>query len=315
MPLLRLLRPGRPVADSRLTPPPLGLLACAGRLPIMVAQAAQQTGWPVVCIAAAGMADPELRRYCDQFHWLRRSSLGFIVRIFRRAGVRYWTMAGKFHKHLLFHPWRWLYFLPDWRFVRFYFFRKRPANNDDSLLLGLIAELRSEGLECMSPLEVCPELLAPEGVLTRRAPTAAEWRDIAYGWHLAREMGRLDVGQSVMVRERAVLAVEAIEGTDQAIERAGRLAGQRGFVVVKVAKPQQDLRFDVPTVGLHTIQTLARAGGRVLAIEAGRTILLDKEAAISLANDRRISIVALRQPPDPEATPAAVGDDFGLLDD
>jgi len=292
---------------------PLGLLACAGRLPLLVAEKAQHYGRAVVCIGAAGMADPALQRLCTEFHWLRRSSLGFILRTFRRAGVRQWTMAGKFHKHLLFHPRRWLYFLPDWRFIRFYFFRRRAANNDDALLLGLIAEFQAAGLECVSPLDWCPELLVREGILTRRRPTHAELRDVAYGWHLAREMGRLDVGQSVMVRERAVLAVEAIEGTDRAIERAGELCGRRGFVVVKLAKPQQDRRFDVPTVGPQTVRTMIRAGARVLAIEAGQTILLDEEETIQLANQYGLSILALRQPPDVDHLPSEVGVDFDAI--
>jgi DUF1009 family protein len=259
------------------------------------------------------MADPALRTICSEFHWLRRSSLSFILRTFRRAGVRQWTMAGKFHKHLLFRPWRWLYFVPDWRFIRFYFFRQRSANNDDALLLGLIAELRAGGLECVSPLDWCPELLVREGVLTRRSPTHAEWRDIAYGWHLAREMGRLDVGQSVMVRERAVLAVEAIEGTDRAIERAGELCGHRHFVIVKLAKPQQDRRFDVPTVGPQTIRTMVQAGARVLAIEAGQTILLDEEETVRLADQHGLTIVALRQAPCPDSCPSEVGADFDVV--
>jgi DUF1009 family protein len=133
---------------------------------------------------------------------------------------------------------------------------------------------------------------------------------VAYGWHLAREMGRLDVGQSVMVRERAVLAVEAIEGTDKAIERAGELCGRRGFVVVKLAKPQQDRRFDVPTVGPQTVQTMVRAGARVLAIEAGQTILLDEEETIRLADHHGLTILALRQPPDVDSLPSEVGADF-----
>jgi DUF1009 family protein len=206
-------------------------------------------------------------------------------------------MAGKFHKHLLYHPWRWFQFVPDWRMVRFYFYRKRRANNDDSLLLGLIEEFRAHGLECASPLDLVPELLVREGVLTRRKPTAAEQQDISVGWALAREMGRLDIGQSVMVRERAVLAVEAIEGTDRAIERAGELCARSGFVVVKVAKPGQDRRFDVPTVGTQTIETMHRSGARVLAIEAGQTILLDEAQTVALADRYGISIAALEAAP------------------
>ncbi len=279
------------------SPAPVGLLACAGNLPVAFARKARQCGIPVVCVGLAGLADPGLRELCYEFHWLRRLSLGFVVRTFRSAGVTRWAMAGKFHKHVLFHPRRWLQLLPDWRMIRFYFFRRRRANNDDSLLLGLIDEFRAYGLECVSPLELVPELLVREGVLTRRPPTAAERRDIAYGWQLAREMGRLDVGQSVMVRERAVLAVEAIEGTDRAIERAGELCSRSGFVVVKVAKPRQDRRFDVPTVGTRTIECMHRAGAKVLAVEAGQTILLDEAETIALADRYGITITALTAPP------------------
>jgi len=148
-------------------------------------------------------------------------------------------------------------------------------------------------LRVESALDICPELLVLPGVLTRRAPTAAEERDIQFGWHLAREMGRLDVGQSVAVKDRAILAVEAIEGTDSAILRAGQLCRAGGFVVVKVAKPQQDMRFDVPTIGCNTIESLHQAGGRVLAIEAGKTILVDGDETVALANRYGVTIVAL----------------------
>lgn len=289
----RVAAPGPPWATAE----PVGLLACAGNFPLAFARKARECGVPVVCVAVAGMADPALQDLCHQFYWLRRLSLGFTVRAFRRGGVSRWAMAGKFHKHLLYQPWRWFRLIPDWRMIRFYFFRPRRANNDDSLLLGLIDEFRTYGLECVSPLDLVPELLVREGVLTRRRPTPAEYRDIAFGWHLAREMGRLDVGQSVMVRERAVLAVEAIEGTDRAIERAGELCGRSGFVVVKVAKPGQDRRFDVPTVGKQTIETMRRAGAKVLAIEAGQTILLDEAETIALADRYGISIAALTAPP------------------
>lgn len=276
---------------------PIGLLACAGRFPIVIAEKARECGIPVVCVGVAGMADPCLVDLCSQFTWLRRASLGTVMRAFRRGGVRRWTMAGKFHKHMIYRPWRLLQLVPDWRMARFYFFRKRNANNDDSLLLGLINEFRNVGLECVSALDLCPELLVKEGVLTRRRPTSAEERDIQIGWHLAREMGRLDVGQSVMVRERAVIAVEAIEGTDRAIARAGELCAGSSFVVVKVAKPEQDKRFDVPAVGTQTIETMRAAGATALAIEAGRTILLDEAKTIALADRYGITITSLVSPP------------------
>ncbi|HUR54783.1 MAG TPA: UDP-2,3-diacylglucosamine diphosphatase LpxI, partial [Gemmataceae bacterium] len=258
------------------TPEPVGLLACAGRFPITIVEKARSLGIPVVCVGVEGMADPHLRTICTEYHPLRRAALGKIIRVFRRGGVKRWAMAGKFHKHLVLRPFRLVQFLPDWRMIRFWFFRKRRANNDDSVMLGLINEFRDFGLECVSALDLCPELLVKEGLLTRRKPTAAEEQDIVIGWEAAKEMGRLDIGQSVMVRERTVIAVEAIEGTDKCIERAGELCGRGEFVVVKVAKPHQDMRFDVPTVGRQTIETMKLAGAKVLAIEARRTILLDE---------------------------------------
>jgi DUF1009 family protein len=278
---------------------PVGLLACAGRFPVVFAEKARECGVPVVCVGLAGLADPALKELCSGFTWLRRMSFGAAVRAFHRGGVRRWTMAGKFEKRVLMRPWRWLYLVPDWRMLRFWFFHRRRGNNDDSLLLGLIDEFRREGLECVSALDLCPELLVKEGVLTRRKPSATEARDIAFGWHLAREMGRLDVGQSVMVRDRAVLAVEAIEGTDLAIARAGELCRRAAFVVVKVAKPEQDRRFDVPTVGTRTIETMRKAGATALAIEAGRTILLDQPATVALADRYGIAIASLVEPAEP----------------
>ena len=303
----------RPAGAPSQSPQPVGLLACAGRFPIVFAEKARQCGIPVVCLGVPGMADPALKEICAEFHWMRRLSLGFVIRTLRRGGVSRWTMAGKFHKHWLYRPWRWLHFLPDWRMLRFYYSRRRRANNDDSLLLGLIAEFRAAGLDCVSALDLCPELLVREGILTRRRPTEAEERDIAMGWRLAREMGRLDIGQSVMISERAVLAVEAIEGTDRAIERAGELCSRRGFVVVKVAKPEQDRRFDVPTVGKGTIETMHRAGARVLAVEAGQTILLDEVEMIALADRYGIAVASLRDAAVAGHRSSELGSDFQVV--
>lgn len=275
-------------------PSPVGLLACAGRFPIVIAEKARECGIPVVCVGVEGMADPALRRICTEYHPLRRLSMNRISRSFVRGGVTRWTMAGKFHKINLFRPWMWLHFLPDWRMMKFWYSRTRSDNKDDSLLLGFIAELRKDGLECVSALDLCPELLVRDGTLTRRRPTPAEELDIRFGWTLAKRMGDLDVGQSVMVRERAVLAVEAIEGTDLAIRRAGELCRKNTFVVVKVAKPQQDMRFDVPTVGVTTIETMHAAGATVLAVEAGRTILLDEPQTVAMADRYGIAITAVR---------------------
>lgn len=277
-------------------PEPMGLLAGAGHFPIRFAEKARQVGVPVVCIGIRGMADPVLRALCDRFYWSRLGALGRAIRCLKRERVRRWTMAGKVHKVQAFSPYRYLTLVPDLRMLRFWFSRRRRDNRDDSLLLGFIAEFEKEGLVCESALDLLPELLVREGMLTNREPTPREKEDIAFGWLMAKEMGRLDIGQSVMVHERVVLAVEAIEGTDLAIRRAGELCSGRGFVVVKVAKPRQDMRFDVPTVGTDTIESIHAAGGRVLAVEAGKTILLDEEETIARANRYGISIVARTSP-------------------
>lgn len=272
-----------------------GLIAGAGRFPIVYAQNARKAGIPVACVGLAGMADPVLKELCTSFVWLRRLAIGKVIHSFQKAGVNQWTMAGKYHKTVLYRPWRWLYLMPDYRTLKVWYQSHRKDNRDDSLLLALIEEFRSEGLECRSALELCPELLVKAGTLTRREPTASEWADIEFGWIIAKDIGRLDIGQSVMIRERTVIAVEAIEGTNEAIRRAGQLA-HKGFVIVKVAKPQQDMRFDVPTIGVGTIETMKKAGAKALAIEAGRTILLDYEATIAEANRNGISIVACDDP-------------------
>jgi DUF1009 family protein len=273
---------------------PIGLLAGGGRFPIVFAEKARSLDIPVVCVGIRQEASRELIGLVERFHWTGVAKLGRMIRCFRRDGVERVVMAGKIRKASFMHrPWRILSLMPDWRMIRVWYSRARRDNRDDSLLLGLIDEFAADGLRIESALDLCPELLVPTGSLTRRKPTAREQSDITFGWELAKEMGRLDVGQSVAVKERAVLAVEAIEGTDRAIARAGELCRAGGFVVVKVAKPQQDMRFDVPTVGCTTIETMHAAGASVLAVEAGKTILLDQDATIALADRHGIAIVAL----------------------
>jgi UDP-2,3-diacylglucosamine hydrolase len=272
---------------------PIGLIAGWGRLPVLFAEKARSQNIPVVCVGIRGMADrAALEPNCHKFYWMRLAAMGRPIRCFRREGVQRWTMAGKVFKVQLFSPLRWITLFPDLRTIRFWLFRKRTDNADDTLTLGLIDEYARHGLICTSALDLIPELLVRHGVLTRRQPNSWEEADIEYGWRLAKEMGRLDVGQSVAVRDRAVLAVEAIEGTDAAIRRAGELCRAGGFVVVKVAKPQQDMRFDVPTVGPSTIQSMQAAGGKVLAIEAEKTILIDEAETVRLADAAGIAIVA-----------------------
>jgi DUF1009 family protein len=276
---------------------PIGLLAGWGRFPVLFAEKARALGRPVVCVAIRGEADPALAAKVDTLYWSGVARLGRMIRCFKRGGVERLVLAGKIHKTNVMHrPWRALSLLPDWRTVRFWYNRKRASNSDDHLLLGIIDEFAADGLVVESALDLCPELLVRPGLLTRRAPTPAEEQDIRFGWHLAREMGRLDIGQSVAVKERAVLAVEAIEGTDRAIARAGELCRSGGFTVVKVAKPRQDMRFDVPTVGCNTVESIHQAGGRVLAIEAGKTIVVDLDDTVALANRYGLTILALDEP-------------------
>ena len=273
---------------------PVGLIAAAGRFPLSFAEKARQVGLRVVCVGLRGMADPELAERVWKFHWTGPVQVGRMMRHFHRGGVRRLVMAGKVPKaDLLYRPWKLFTLRPDWAAMRTYFWRKRRDNKDDTLLLALIDEFARNGLAFASALDLCPELLVKTGVLTRRAPSSAELADVSFGWELAKEMGRLDVGQSIAVKDRAVLAVEAIEGTDKAILRAGDLCRVGGFTVVKVAKPQQDMRFDVPTVGTTTIQTMHQAKARVLAIEAGKTIVLDQADTIALADRLGITVVAL----------------------
>ncbi len=270
----------------------VGVLAGWGRLPILFAQKAKALGLPVVCVGLRDEASPQLEALVDRFYWSGIGKLGRMIGCFKREGVERVVMAGKFHKVRLQASFRVLRYLPDWRMIRAWWFRPRKDNKDDTLLLALIKEFESDGLTFASALDFCPELLMKAGVPTKRKLSAKEEADIAFGWELAKEMGRLDVGQSVAVREQAVLAVEAIEGTDEAILRAGQLCPRGGIVVVKVAKPTQDMRFDVPTIGCKTVESMHKAGARVLAIEANKTIVIDEPETIALADRYGITIVA-----------------------
>ncbi len=271
----------------------VGLLAGSGRFPILFAEAARRQGLKVACVGIRYEAPAELRDLCATFQTVGVAKLGRMIRAFERLGVKEIVMAGKVTKSVMYTPWRFVQLCPDLRMLHFWYRRLSADKRDDSILLGVIAEFERDGMTFASALDYCPELLVKEGVLTKRAPTPSERRDIEFGWNLAKEMGRLDVGQSVAVKERAALAVEAIEGTDRCIERAGQLCRAGGWTLVKVAKPQQDMRFDVPTIGTSTIEILHKAGARVLAIEADKTIVIDQPDVVALANRYGLTIVAL----------------------
>ena len=286
----RLTLAAPPTTSDRL----VGLLAGSGRFPILFAEAAKRQGYKVACLGIRYEAPGELRALCDTFDEVGVTKLGGMIRGFKRRGVTRLVMAGKVTKSVMYTPLRVVRLWPDLRMVRFWHRTLRGDHRDDAILLSLIAEFECDGLTFDSALDYCPELLVKDGVLTRRAPTPQERKDIAFGWALAKEMGRLDVGQSVAVKEQSALAVEAVEGTDRCIERAGGLCRAGGWTLVKVAKPEQDVRFDVPTVGLSTVENLHKARARVLAIEADRTIVIDQPEVVALADRYGMTIVALR---------------------
>jgi DUF1009 family protein len=281
---------------ERTLPAKIGLIAGWGRYPLVVAQALAAQGVEVYALGIKDHCDPALADACRAWDWIGLGQIGKVIRFWRRHGVTEATMAGKVHKVRLFHRWAWLHHLPDWQGIRTYwphFVSRRRTLQDDSLLGTIVASFGRAGITMRPATDFVPELLVKLACLTHRRPTAAEQLDIDFGWKLAKEMGRLDVGQSVAVKSRAPLAIEAVEGTDECIRRAGTLCPAGGFTLVKVAKPQQDMRFDVPTIGLGTLETLAAAGGRVLAIEAGRTIIVDQPQVVEFANRHKLAIVAL----------------------
>ncbi|RMF94443.1 MAG: LpxI family protein [Planctomycetota bacterium] len=277
---------------------PIGLVAGWGRFPIVVAEELKRRGECVVCVGVRGHADTVLADICDAFYWIGLGQLGRAIRLLKRHGVRRATMAGKIHKVVLFRRWAWIRHLPDWRAVKAFaphFLTRKKDNRDDSLLTTLCDEFAADGISFEPATDLVPKLLIGRGILTRTKPNAWQQKDIAFGWRMAKEMGRLDIGQSVVVKDLAVLAVEAVEGTDACIRRAGELCEAGGFTVVKVAKPQQDMRFDVPTIGTSTLQTILEAGGRTLAVEAGKTILLDAEDVLRFADKHDMILVALTE--------------------
>jgi len=273
----------------------VGLLAAWGRFPITVAQSLKREGYEVNCLGVKWHADPVLKEICDDFQWLNAAKLGQAIRYYRRRGIRHATMAGKFHKVEIYRPWVWLRYVPDLTFLRtFYphFIGRREDCRDDTLLGALCRAFSNGGVEFQPATDFAPELLVKAGPIAGRAPSPSQVADIEFGWQIAKQMGGLDIGQSVSIKDRSVIAVEAIEGTDAAIRRAGELCRRGGFTVIKVAKPNQDMRFDVPTVGVGTLETMVESGAKVLAIEANQTILLDDAKFRDYANSHGLSIVA-----------------------
>jgi DUF1009 family protein len=273
--------------------PPLGLIAGEGELPKLVARGAHASGRSVAVIALRGCADPGLRELADTFCWRGIVQLGRWIRALKRAGCREVVMAGRVRKSRMFAGPRWLQwlqYLPDWTSIRVWYFHARDKRND--ALLGAVAdELQRRGLTLIDSTRYCPEALAAAGVLTPGDPPRGVREDADFAWPLAKQIAALDIGQAVAVKEREIIAVEAIEGTDKLIERAGELCPAGGWTLVKVAKPNQDMRFDVPAIGPQTIENLHRARAAALVVEAGKTIVLERERTLGLARQYRIAVI------------------------
>ncbi len=239
------------------------------------------------------IADPALAEIADEFHWVAPLRLGEWISKLRQAGACNAVMAGYVRKHTMFRRFGILSFLPDRLFLKLWFMDIADKRNDT--VLKAVAELLARhGITLEDVTLHCSSALAPKGVLGAVALSPAQRRDLEFGWPIAKEMGRLDIGQSIAVKNTEVVAIEAIEGTDGMIERAGSLCRNGGWMMIKVAKPEQDMRFDVPTIGPNTIENLHRHGAAALAVEAGKTVIVDAQETIALANAHGIALAAVK---------------------
>ena len=262
----------------------IGLIAGEGRLPFLVAQEAKEMGFEVVAVAIEEETSPQLSQEVDRLYWIHIGELGKLIKALRGEGIRQAVMVGKIQKRHLFSQVK-----PDLRAALLYM--RLREKNDNAILEGICDDLKREGIEVLECTHLVSRLFVPPGVLTTRAPSQWEWTDIEFGKRMARAIAGIDIGQTVVVKNRAVLAVEAIEGTNAAIRRGAEWGGE-GAVVVKVAKPQQDLRFDVPVVGKDTVEVMREVKASVLALDAGKVIVVDREEMLAVAEEAKISIVA-----------------------
>ena len=263
----------------------IGLIAGNGRFPIIFAQNAKRLGYSVSAVAHIGETAAELEEHVERIHWIKIGQFNKLIRVLKEDGVRQAVMLGGIKKTHVFTT-----VLPDFRALSVA--SRLRQLKDDAILREVAAELESEGIHIRESTFGLRGILVEEGPVTRRSPSPKEWEDLRYGWEVAREIGRLDIGQCVIVKDRVLVAVEAVEGTDEAIRRGGALAGD-ATVVVKRSKPQQDLRFDLPAVGPATIETMVAVKASALAVEAGRSVMLDREAMLANAERAGITIVGL----------------------
>ncbi|WP_242632229.1 LpxI family protein [Rubripirellula amarantea] len=276
--------------------PPVGLIAGWGRFPVEVAEALVRDGRRVACVAIRGHASSELESICDHVWWSGIGKLGGHIAYFRRSGVQDVTMAGKIFKaEVLYGGSLWLRHFPDLTCLRTFgphlFGRRRDAR-DDSLLTAVVNTYDRMGMTIRSATDLAPELLMKRSQLSGGKISTSLQSDIETGWHVAKQMGGMDIGQTITIKDGTVLAVEAIEGTDACIKRTGELCRRGGWTLVKVSKPDQDMRFDVPTIGPQTIQMVRQAGGKAIVVEAEKTIIVDREVTLQAAKDAGITLVA-----------------------
>ena len=270
----------------------VGLIAGQGRLPFLVADGARRAGLKVVCVGLVDNADPALAGHTDVFHTVPLARVGAWITKLKKYGVTTTIMVGRVAKRRIYTPWRILRYLPDWRAIRIWYWRLWGKDKrNDSVLRAIADELASGEIYLENSIMYCKDHLATEGVMTRCQPGPSVKADIEFGWEIVQKLGELDIGQAVAVKEREVIAVEAIEGTANMIERAGELCAKGKWTLIKTAKPNQDIRFDVPCVGPDTIKSLAGNGGKCLVVQKDKVVIIDKPETIELANRLGIAIV------------------------
>ena len=274
---------------------PIGLIAGGGRLPVLEAQGIRAANRRVVCVTIGDQHDRDLPGLCDGFAHAGIARPGRWVKLLKRWGAQQAVMVGVVKKTRMYDPIRIVRSLPDLRAIRLWYRVLRHDRRSQTMLTALADELLSNGVELIDTTRYIPQHMATHGVLTRCQPTAQQMADITFGWPILMRMNDLDIGQAIAVKDRDVIAVEAIEGTDQMIRRAGDLCKSGGWVLVKGPKPDKDRRFDVPTVGVQTIQTLKASGGSCLAVAAGSVILAEKEKVIAAADQAGIAVVGVQQ--------------------
>lgn len=268
----------------------IGIIAGSGQFPLLFIRAAKTAGRTVVVVAHQGETAPEIGDAADAVCWVKLGQLGKIIRFFHDEGVAETVFLGAITKTQIFRD-----ILPDLKGLTLW--NKIDRRQDDAILRAVAGVLEEEGVRVLESTLYLQHLFFPQGVLTKKKPNSEQQQDIAFGWQNARAIGRLDIGQCVVVRNRAVLAVEAIEGTDATILRGGTLAREKA-VVVKLRKPNQDFRFDLPATGLKTVESLASVKGAVLAVEAGQSLLFDREAMVAAADRAGIVVVGVTENPD-----------------